>query len=84
MEMGKTSTMGIRRTENMHVLWTGATTTRFREKVLPPSRHVVIRRGRHTLAGGKTPYTNTSQATQTHSTPHSILLGHIYLNQKKL
>ena len=82
--MGRMSTMGIWGIEKMHVLWTSTTTTRFWEKVLPSSRHVIIQHGCRTLAGEKTPHTDVSQTTQTHFTPHSILLSHIHPNREKL
>ena len=82
--MGRTSTKSLRGTETTHVFWTSIATTGLQKKVLSPSRCITVRRGRRTLAGGKTPYTNASQTTKTHFTPHSVLLGHIYTNRKKL
>ena len=80
VEMGRMATMGIQRAKDTYVLWTSITTTRLWKEVLPPSRCVIIRRGRRTLAGGKTPYANTSQTTQTHFTSHSILFSHVHPN----
>ena len=82
--MGRTSTMGIRRIEKTHVFWTSTTTTGLRKKVLPSSRHIIIWCGHRTLAGGKTPHTIAGQATKTHFTPYSLLLGHIHTNWKEL
>ena len=84
MEFRRKTTMGIWGTKDMHVLQTSPTATRFWEEILSSGRCIFIRRGCHTLAGGKTPYTIISQTTKAHSTPHSILLSHIHTNQKKL
>ena len=67
-----------------HVSRTSVTTTGLWKEILPPSRRILIRRGRRTLAGGKTPYTITSQTTETHLIPYSVLLGDVHSNRKKL
>ena len=68
----------------MYVPRSSITTTRLWKEVLSPSQCVLIQRGRCTLAGGKTPYTINGQATKTHFTPHSVLFGDVYTNQKEL
>ena len=80
MEMGGMTTTGIRRAENTNVYRTSTSPTGLQQIILPPSGCIIIRRGHHTLAGGKPHYLYTGQTTQSNPASNSVLLSHIHLN----
>ena len=70
----------VRDTQNTHVPKTHPLTTRLHETILPRYRRLILRRGSHTLTGGR----NQPLNKQNHAPPNSLLLSHVHTNRMKL